>query len=343
MPKSESAPARHDARFKELFNQSRIVEEFLRAVAPEEFVASVDFSTASQTGGDFVDGDLRSRRADRVWRVRTKDGEEWMYLYILLEFQSRPDPMMAKRVLEYVLALREQAEGESRRRGRARTLPPVLPAVIHCGEEAWTAPLDYPDLAEGGSKWLRECQTRQRYALIDLAREQSGRCPGGNAFRALAALFQRDFESADLRREVDALARALRAPEQEGFRRAFADFAVWSVDQARQLPQDCLDALKGLGPMPELEDVGSIIGRNVDRAFVKARRDALSEGERKGMRNTLRRQVLKKFGAAGQGELPALVAELQDVGQLENALDYVLECGDPDEFARFLRRTSNGG
>ena len=93
--------------------------------------------------------------------------------------------------------------------------------------------------------------------------------------------------------------------------------------------------------MPELEDVGSIIGRNVDRAFVKTRRDALSEGEREGMRKSLRRQALKKFGAAGQGELPALVAELQDIGQLENALDYVLECGDPDEFTRFLRRTSN--
>ncbi len=340
MPKSESAPTRHDARFKELFNRSRIVEEFLRAVAPEEFVASVDFGTASQTGGDFVDGGLRSRRADRVWRVRTKDGEEWMHLYIIIEFQSRPDPMMAKRVLECVLALREQAERESR--GRARTLPPVLPAVIHCGEEAWTAPLDYPDLVEGGSKWLRECQTRQRHALIDLARERPGRHPGGNAFRALTALFQRDFESAELKREVDALARALRAPELEGFRRAVADFAVGSLDQSRQLPRDSLDALKGLGPMPELEDVGSIIGRNVDRAFVKTRRDALSEGEREGMRKSLRRQVLKKFGAAGQGELPALVAGLRDVGQLENALDYVLECGDPGQFARFLRRISNG-
>ena len=309
MPKSESAPARHDARFKELFNQSRIVEEFLRAVAPEEFAASVDFSTASQTG------------------------EEWMYLYILIEFQSRPDPMMAKRILEYVLALREQAEGESRRRGRARTLPPVLPAVIHCGEQAWTAPLDYPDLVAGGSEWLREYQTRER----------PGRYPGGNAFRALTALFQRDFESAELKREVDALARALRDSEQEGFGRTFADFAVWSLDQSRQLRQDSLDELKGLGPMPELEDVGSIIGRNIDRAFVKARQDGKLEGKLEGLRDALSRQALKKFGAAGQGELPGLVTELQDVGQLENALDYVLECGDPDQFARFLRRTSNGG
>ena len=90
--------------------------------------------------------------------------------------------------------------------------------------------------------------------------------------------------------------------------------------------------------MPELEDVGSIIGRNIDRAFVKARHD----GKLEGLRDALRRQALKKFGAAGQGELPGLVAELRDVGQLENALDYVLECGDPDQFARFLRRTSGG-
>ena len=343
MPKIESAPTRHDARFKALFNHSPIVEEFLRAVAPEEFVSSIDFSTASQTGGDFVDGSGRSRRADRVWRVRTKDGGEWMYLYLLLEFQSRPDPMMAKRILEYVLALREQAEGESRRRGRARTLPPVLPAVIYCGERPWTAPLDYLDLVEGGSEWLREFQTRQRYALIDLAREKPGRYPVGNAIRALTALFQRDFRPAELELEVDALARALGAPEQEGLRRAFGGFMVWSIEQSRLLSQDNLDKLKGLGPMPELEDVGSIIGRNIDRAFVKARHDSKLEGKLDGLRDALRRQALKKFGADGQGELPGLVAELQDVGQLENALDYVLECSDPDQFARFLRRTSNGG
>ncbi len=98
--------------------------------------------------------------------------------------------------------------------------------------------------------------------------------------------------------------------------------------------------------MPELLDVGSIIGRNIDRAFARVRREGFREGYnkgfRKGMCSALRRLAQKKFGAAGQGELPGLVAGLRDVGQLENALDYVLECDDPGQFARFLQRTSNG-
>ena len=101
--------------------------------------------------------------------------------------------------------------------------------------------------------------------------------------------------------------------------------------------------------MPELLDVGSIIGRNINRAFARVRREGFREGYnkgfrkgfrkgyRKGMCSALRRLAQKKFGAAGQGELPGLVAGLRDVGQLENALDYVLECDDPGQFARFLQ------
>ncbi|MEW6169645.1 MAG: Rpn family recombination-promoting nuclease/putative transposase [Pseudomonadota bacterium] len=39
-----------------------------------------------------------------VWRVRLTDGSP-LYIYLLLEFQSRSDPWMAVRLLAYVSLL----------------------------------------------------------------------------------------------------------------------------------------------------------------------------------------------------------------------------------------------
>ena len=45
----------------------------------------------------------QQRRGDAVWRVRFRG--RWLYLLILLEFQSRLDPRMALRILEYTALL----------------------------------------------------------------------------------------------------------------------------------------------------------------------------------------------------------------------------------------------
>lgn len=50
--------------------------------------------------GSYVSDDLRIREGDVAWRVRW--GPRWMYVYLLLEFQSTVDPFMAVRILTHV-------------------------------------------------------------------------------------------------------------------------------------------------------------------------------------------------------------------------------------------------
>jgi len=47
--------------------------------------------------GYYITDDLRQRADDVVWRVRG-DGE-WIYLYLLIEFQSKIDAYMALRIM----------------------------------------------------------------------------------------------------------------------------------------------------------------------------------------------------------------------------------------------------
>ena len=95
--------ARTDPNYRLLFSHPKMVEDLLRGFIHEDWVARLDFGTLERVNGSFVSDDLKDRRNDVVWRLRWRGGgEDWFYLYLLLEFQSTPEPFMAVRLLVYV-------------------------------------------------------------------------------------------------------------------------------------------------------------------------------------------------------------------------------------------------
>lgn len=51
---------------------------------------ALDLTTLERCSGSDVTDDLRDRADDIVWRLRW--GTDWLYVYLLLEFQSSVDP-----------------------------------------------------------------------------------------------------------------------------------------------------------------------------------------------------------------------------------------------------------
>src|SRR6266581_3500800 len=98
-------PMEHDASYKLLFSHARMVEDLLHGFVHEAWVRDLDWTTLERVSDSQISDDLRSRRDDLVWRVRW--GPDWLYLYLLLEFQSTVDAYMAVRVLVYVGLLYE--------------------------------------------------------------------------------------------------------------------------------------------------------------------------------------------------------------------------------------------
>jgi hypothetical protein len=76
----------HDASYKLLFSHARMVEDLLHGFVHEAWVRDLDCTTLERMSDNYISDDLRSRRDDLVWRVRW--GPDWLYLYLLLEFQS---------------------------------------------------------------------------------------------------------------------------------------------------------------------------------------------------------------------------------------------------------------
>ena len=106
----------------------------VRGFVPEVWVKQLDFATLEKVSGSYVSDDLRDREDDVIWRVRW--GDEWLYVYLLLEFQSTVDPFMAVRVMVY-LGLLYQDLINAKQFSSNGKMPAVLPSVLYNGQQRW--------------------------------------------------------------------------------------------------------------------------------------------------------------------------------------------------------------
>ena len=214
--------AEHDSSYKLLFSHREMVADLIRGFVRERWVEELDFSTLERVSEMRVSHDLREREDDMIWRLRW--GGRWLYVYLLLEFQSRVDRFMAVRLLTYVGLLYQDldAAGEIPRGSR---LPPVLPIVLYNGEANWWAATSLEELSEPDLPvQLRRYQPQMRYLLIEEQRYEDTELAGLR--NVAAALFRLENSRAaeDIERVLGTLVEWLGAPEQRQLRRAFV---VW--------------------------------------------------------------------------------------------------------------------
>src|SRR5690349_9106892 len=119
-----------------MFSQPRMIEEMLREFVAESWVEKLDFYTLERVNADFVTPGLKGREGDLIWRLRRHSGR-LVYIYLMVEFQSKIDRFMAVRLTGYVSLFYQDlvARGELSPDGR---LPLVIPIVLYNGEPGWS-------------------------------------------------------------------------------------------------------------------------------------------------------------------------------------------------------------
>jgi predicted transposase YdaD len=179
----------HDSSYKQFFSYPRMVRDLLEGYVKEEWVKQLDFSSLDKVSGNFVSDDLRDRESDVIWRIKWQD--QWLYLYLLLEFQSSVDPSMPVRMLTYLGLLYQDlfARNELMPGGK---LPPVLPMVIYNGTPTWTAARSLSELISAPPAGLQRYQPQLSYWLIDESRLRAEDLPLYNAFTAIVRMENSD-------------------------------------------------------------------------------------------------------------------------------------------------------
>lgn len=313
----------HDAGYRELMANPIMVRDLLQGFVHEPWVQELDFSTLEPYNASFTSNNLERRSEDAIWRVRLRGN--WLYVYLLLEFQSTVDPWMALRVGGYVCLLwqdllkREQLE--------SRHLPPVLPMVLYNGEAEWRAVTHLHELLDPRTPAeLLPYQPQAHYWLLDEGRYTGELEPLNNFFAAVIQLEQ-SRTPAQMRAVVQALSQVLRDPQHAELARSLAIF----VRRCMHLP---IPHIKdGWANFEEIDHMLANRTKEWDDPYAYGVREGLKEGRKEGIERgrmegeyvVLRRQLTRKFGP-----LPTWVEErlgAADTSQLEAWADAVLDAG----------------
>ena len=358
MPTTSGAAGRygvlvHDAAYKDLFSHPRMVEDLLRGFAAREWSGALDFSTLEKLSAEYVSDDLRRRHGDALWRVRFRD-RAWLYLLVMLEFQSTTDPYMAVRILVYTGLLYQDLirRGALGPDGR---LPPVLPVVLYNGRPRWTAPVEMGDLVSPVGEALGRYQPSQRYFLLDERRwpiagaaleDDAGASQGcflldegrwgeddpsrRNLVSALVGI-ENSRSASDLSKLLAALSGWLRGPEDDELRRAFVEW-VRQVVLPGRFPGAALPVVQAL------EGGGAMLAESVkewtEQWFREGREEGLEQGLERGRaeeRALLCRLTARKFGAETAERLSRLLDRFSDPERLAEVGDWIIECGTGPE------------
>ena len=150
-----------DSLYHRLFAHPLMVEHLIRDGVEDVMAAGVDFALMERVPAKFHAPTGLRREGDVIWRLPTGSGQD-LYLYIMIEFQSKSDWWMAVRTQVYQGLLWQQIITEKKLQPRDR-LPPLMMIVLYNGGPRWSAPTDMAKLIalpEESPLWSWQPQAR---------------------------------------------------------------------------------------------------------------------------------------------------------------------------------------
>lgn len=295
----------HDRSYKRLFSHPELVRDLLTGFVHEAWVKELDLGSLEKVNGSYVAEELREREDDIVWRVRWGDG--WVYVYLLLEFQSSVDKHMAVRLLAYIGLLYQDIIAGRQLLSNGK-LPPVLPVVLYNGKPPWSAAVQISELIESIPGGLAAYRPQLRYLVIDEGRISDGAMPATRNLTAALFRLEQGRTPEDLRRVVQNLVEWLNAPDQVGLRR---DFTTWL--KRVLLPARIPDI--EFPQASDLQEVENMLEETVKDWVRQWKQEGLQQGMRQGEAALLKRLIIRRYGSLPQWAAARL--EQAEPAQLE--------------------------
>ena len=299
----------HDNSYKSLFSHPEMVRDLIVGFLPAEWVQDFDMGTLERKNGNYVTDDLRERENDIIWRVRFKG--KWLYLYILLEFQSSVDRFMSVRLLTY-MGLLYQDLIKTQQFTDDGLLPPILPIVLYNGESRWTAAHSLQALVEQPTNGLQRYLPQLEYVLLDEGVIVAKGLPNLQNLASILMALEKGESPSAVEQTIDKL---LDATAQEQLSSLQMSFMTW-------LKQVLLPGrLKSI----TLPNVNSLLElkKMLTESTIDWSRKWHDMGKLEGEAAILQRQLIKRFGALDDITLTRLHSATLE--QLESWAERVLD------------------
>ena len=323
----------HDNAYKKLFSHPEMVKALLTGFVDPGIVRYFNLDSLKKQSGNYVTDDLRDREDDIVWRVKFKD--QWLYIYLLLEFQSGCDSWMALRIAEYFTLLCQDIVTATNLK-KGDLLPPVLPIVLYTGSKEWDAPLELSELFTPVPKIFTQYQVQSKYFLIAENQFSDEELRSKDNLAAILFRMENSQSTKQFEDALESLIEWKKRPEHDKLRRTFT---IWikRVLFPRKIPGQ---------PIPDLDNLNEVrvMLERVDDWTVGARQEGMQQGVQQGMQQgvlkTAREDVIEALeihlDIKAPTEIIDTVNQISDSAKLKELHRKAIKSSTLDEFSIYL-------
>jgi predicted transposase/invertase (TIGR01784 family) len=312
----------HDKLFKDVLGERDNAASFLKSNLPDSLVTHLDFESLTVLQASFIDAQFVQSEADLLISVPMAGAPG--FVYILLEHQSSPDPLMLLRLLSYMVRVWRRYARENT---EARRLPVIVPLVLFHGPKGWAGPLDFQSLVEIPSDEFTAYTPAFRIGIFDLA-GPSGQAVAGSAIvrilgDVLGALGKPDFMER-ITRAFQTLGELAEAPSFSRYFEVLFRYILNVYDIPKQ----------GLMDMA-VESIKTDVREAAMTTYEQIKQEGILEGEAKAGVALLAHLLAIRFHVDPDLFLPSLRG--LDFVQYEELSEKILEAQSIEEIEEWLK------
>ena len=126
-------PQAHDGFFKHALSNIQVARDLLQAHLDPAMAKRLQWETLQLTNKSYTDEKLRQLHSDMVYRCQIEGKQS--YLYLLIEHQSTPEPLLPFRFLKYNVALLTEHLAQRKKHDKKLPLPVVVNYCLYSGKK----------------------------------------------------------------------------------------------------------------------------------------------------------------------------------------------------------------
>ena len=158
----------NDKLVKATFSELENARAFFMGHLDQSISSHVDWHTLRLESGTFIDQQLAGTESDLLYSVNLSESK--LFLYLLFEHHSTEDPILAFRVLSYMVRIWEK---HLRSNPQFNKLPPILPIVLAQDIKPWKVSPQFQDIVakpDGIGEKIHKCTPDFEFCLIELSK-----------------------------------------------------------------------------------------------------------------------------------------------------------------------------
>jgi hypothetical protein len=342
MPVADDEPLHDfpDRALRQLLPYPQHLRSLLRHVVPA-LADGFDYDRARLLEREFPLDDWRRRASDLLFLIpyRTAAEERWTLVCVLIEHQSKADPLMPLRTLLYAVLVweREWKTWHEQPTPRAPLrLTPVLPIVFHTGPRTWSSHHELKDLLGEPAEFHAFAPQWQPlfWDLASMAPETLLNS-GEEWLQALAIVRAEDASSeafGNVYNKVLERLESLAAREPVRYYDLMRLILTWGLwrrpqEEREQIQQAAITSQRNAAHREEIRTMGQTIA---EWYVEEGKNKGIQEGQLRALRNTLRIQLQARFQTVPEA-LQQRIEATTDLEKLQSCLLQVLQIHDLQE------------